>query len=515
MLQGYFCGMFIRKNKNRSGSISVQIIQKNAGKYKLVKTIGSGRTEEEIEFLYHQAREYIQELQGQSTLFLQREDALIESFVSGLKNSQVQVIGPELVFGKVYDAVGFGQIKDELFRHLVITRLYHPGSKLKTIDYLQRFLGVSRSVDEIYRFLDKLQGNYKEEVEQIAYEYSKRTLGGSIGIVFYDLTTLHFDASNEDDLRKTGFSKVGKHQKPQIYLGLLVGLQGLPIGYDIFEGNICEGHTLIPMLQKFEKRFELEKPVVVADAGLLSNNNLKLLQDQGYEYIIGARIRNTPKQVQQRILKHNWGDGQARNIIKDAASRLVVSYAAKRAKKDAYNRKRGLERLEKKVRSGKLSKSNINNRGYNKYLRLVGKVSVEIDYNKFDHDQQWDGLKGYYTNTRLSAYEVIENYNQLWQIEKAFRISKTDLQIRPIYHRLRHRIEAHISIAFVAYTVYKELERVLYAEKVGISVKRAAELTHNIYQLNFILPESKNTQSVLLQMDQQQAILYQTILKNF
>lgn len=515
MLHGYFRGMFIRRNKNRSGSVSVQIVQKHNGKYRLVKTIGSGRTNQEIEFLYQHARQYLQETQGQSELFVQRDDALIESFVSSLKNSQVQVIGPELVFGKIYNAVGFDQISDEIFRHLVITRLYHPGSKLKTIDYLYRFLGITKSVDEIYRFLDKLQGNYKEEVEQIAYEYSKHTLGGNIGIVFYDLTTLHFDASDEDDLRKTGFSKAGKHQKPQIYLGLLVGLQGLPIGYDIFEGNIFEGHTLIPMLRKFEQRFELDKPIVVADAGLLSNDNLKLLQAKGYEYIIGARIRNASKQIQQRILEHQWVDGQVRNITRDTSWRLVVSYSDKRAKKDAYNRNRGLLRLEKKVKSGKLTKSNINNRGYNKYLKLIGKVTVEIDYDKFDMDQQWDGLKGYFTNTKLPAHQVIDNYNQLWQIEKVFRISKTDLQIRPIYHRIRHRIDAHICIAFVAYTVYKELERVLYVTKAGISVKRAAELTHNIYQLNFQLPESKHTKSVLLQMDQQQAELYQTILKYF
>lgn len=117
-------------------------------------------------------------------------------------------------------------------------------------------------------------------------------------------------------------------------------------------------------------------------------------------------------------------------------------------------------------------KSNINNRGYNKYLKLIGKVRVEIDYDKFDNDQQWDGLKGYITNTTLPASQVIDNYNLLWQIEKAFRISKTDLQIRPIYHRLRHRIDAHICTAFVAYTVYKELERVLNVQKAGISVKK-------------------------------------------
>jgi len=508
--------MFIRKLVNRSGSTSVQIISKSGGNYQVIKTIGCGRTKRELDFLYQQAQQYIQQVKGQSSLFVEHDDAFLESYISSLKNSQVQVIGPELIFGKIFDAIGFNkQIAEETFRHLVISRLYHPGSKLKTIDYLQRFLGVYKSVDELYRFLDKLRYRYKEQIEQIVFEHSKRVLKGKINIVFYDLTTLHFDALDEDDLRKTGFSKVGKHQKPQIYLGLLVGMQGFPIGYDIFEGNISEGHTLIPTLQKFENRFKLDKPVVVADAGLLSNDNISILKVHNYKYIIGARIKNESKSIKDKIIGHKWIDGQGRNIRRNPDKRLIVSYSDKRAAKDAYNRNRGLQRLEKRIQSGKLSKANINNRGYNKYLKLIGDVKVEIDYEKFEIDARWDGLKGYITNTKLPINQIIERYNQLWQIEKAFRISKTDLQIRPIYHRLKHRIEGHICIAFTAYAIYKELERVLYKEKSSISVKRAANLTHNMYRLNIQLPESNYLKSILLQMDQEQAELYNIILKNF
>ena len=108
-------------------------------------------------------------------------------------------------------------------------------------------------------------------------------------------------------------------------------------------------------------------------------------------------------------------------------------------------RQKGLRRLEKRVKSGKLTKSNINNRGYNKYLQLDGKIDVKIDYQKFEQDARWDGLKGYMTNTKLPDDMVLENYRNLFHIERAFRMSKTDLRIRPVYHRLRHRIEAHIS----------------------------------------------------------------------
>ena len=481
----------------------------------MIKTLGSARSDQEIEFLYQRARQELQRIEGTSSLFVNRDDAMLESFISTLKNTQVQVIGPELIFGKIYDDIGFDQVESDLFRHLVITRLFHPGSKLKTIDYMQRFLSVDKNVDEIYRFLDKLNVQLKDQVEQIAFEHTKSVLGGKISIVFYDMTTLHFEAADEDDLRRTGFSKVGKHQNPQIYLGLLVGLQGFAIGYDIFEGNIFEGHTLLPTIQKFEKRFNLDKPIVIADAGLLSKDNINMLQSNGYKYIIGARIKNETQRIKNRILEEEWQEGHTISLKKGKHQRIVVSYSNKRAAKDRHNRERGLARLEKNLRRGRLTKSNINNRGYNKYLKLIGEVQVEIDYDKYDADQVWDGLKGYATNTSLRSKQIIENYNNLWQIERAFRISKTDLQIRPIYHRLKNRIEGHICISFTAYAIYKELERTLKRENSYLSVRRAADLTHNMYQLNVVLPESKHIKSYLLKMNQEQGDLYQIILKYY
>ena len=507
--------VFIRKNKNRSGSYSIQIVSKHRGIYKVIKTLGSGRSAQEIEFLYQRARQEVRMLEGSSSLFVDKDDVQIESFISSLSNDSVQVIGPELIFGKIYDSIGFNKIESDLFRHLVITRLFHPGSKLKAIDYLFRFLNVDLQVDEIYRFMDKLSGQLKEQVEQIAFEHTKSVLGEEISIVFYDLTTLHFEAADEDDLRRTGFSKVGKHKNPQIYLGLLVGLDGFAIGYDVFEGNIYEGHTLLPTIQKFEERYNLNKPVIIADAGLLNRDNINMLEANGYQYILGARIKNETQKVKDKILEEQWQDGYSISIRKGKQQRIVVAYSDKRAAKDRHNRERGLNRLEKSLKRGRLTKANINNRGYNKYLKLIGDIQVEIDYDKYNADQRWDGLKGYITNTSLRAKQIIDNYNNLWLIEKAFRISKTDLKIRPIYHRLRHRIEGHICISFTAYSIYKELERVLKTENSYLSVKRAAELTHNMYQLNFTLPESKHAKSILLKMSREQADLYQIILKYY
>ena len=507
--------MFIRKKKNKSGSRSVQIISKTDGKYKVVKTIGSSFDEKDIELLVLQAKQEIERIKSQPGLFISESDLLVESIFQGLSNASVKTVGPEIVFGSINDKIGFGILNEELFRHLVIARLAYPLSKLKTVDYLYRYQGIHVDIDAVYRFLDKLNDKLKSRVEQIAFAQTLKTLHGKVSIVFYDMTTLYFEASDEDDLRKTGFSKDGKHSNPQIFLGLLVGLGGYAIGYDIFEGNIYEGHTLIPFIENIRNKFNLDKPVIVADSGLLSTKNILALKAMDYEYIIGARLKNETEPMKKQIVARQIQDGQIICIKKQDKDRLVVTYSKKRAAKDEHNRKRGLQRLEKRIKSGRLTKSNINNKGYNKYLSMQGDVKIEINYDKYNLDQVWDGLKGYVTNAKITDSQVIENYNNLWHIERAFRMSKTDLRIRPIYHRLRRRIESHICIAFTSYCIYKELERVLYLEKSGISIKKAAELTHNIYEINFILPESGHTKSVLLKMDDEQTELYKIIRKYF
>lgn len=506
--------MFIRKKKNKSGSTSVQILQKEKGNNKLIKSIGSAIEEADIALLVSKARHELQCLNKQRSLFVSETDASIEGFISELTNGQIRTVGPELVFGKIYDHIGYGKIDNELFRHLVIARLAFPLSKLKTIEYLYRFRGVMLDLDTVYRFLDKLNNELKQQVEQISFMHTKKALNNELSIVFYDLTTLYFEASDEDDLRKTGFSKDGKHSNPQIYLGLLVGLGGYAIGYEIFEGNIYEGHTLIPFIEKTTQRFDLNKPIIVADTGLLSNNNINKLQQQGYEYIIGARIKNESREVVEKILSYDFNPGDYIVIDKED-SRLIVQYSVNRAKKDAHNRQRGLKRLEKQLKSGRLTKQHINNRGYNKYLKMQGDVLISIDKDKYEQDEKWDGLKGYITNCKQQPSVIIEHYKNLWHIEKAFRISKTDLRIRPIYHRLRHRIEAHICLAFVAYTIYKELERVLKQELYPLSVEKAAEITHNMYQVEITLPESRKVKNILLKMDLMQARLIQIVSQNY
>lgn len=471
--------MFIRKKKNQSGSVSIQIIQKQQGKYTVIKTLGASKEEEEIDRLYKQAQESIPRLFNQITLY---DDSPNLPRVDELSNDDIRVIGPELVFGRIFNHIGFDQIPDQLFKDLVISRITHPGSKLQLAEYLQENSGQEVSANNIYYFMDKLNSRYKHQIEDISFAYTRKLLDGNIGVVFYDMTTIYFESSQPDELRKPGFSKDGKHQHPQIFLGLLVGRNGYPIGYDIFEGSIYEGHTLIPIIEKFEKRFNFEKPIVVADAGLLSNENISALTKGGYTFILGARIKNETNTIKKEIEKAAFTDGHIVKLHKPDKTVLYVSYSDTRARKDKANRERGLKRLEKSLNAGRLTKSNINNRGYNKYLKLEGELSIKIDYPKFENDCKWDGLKGYITNTKLNGVQVIDSYNNLWKIEKAFRISKTDLKIRPIYHRIRERIEAHICISFVSFVLFKDLERSL-ALNTNISIKKAIKAINKMYEI--------------------------------
>jgi transposase len=496
--------MFIRKKSNKSGSTSVQIIDKSKGKYEVIKTIGSSSDPKEIERLLEEAEHEKAKITGQFSInfHAEEEEELVDLFYQGLDN--IRLVGPELLLGSLFDQIGFNRIKDELFRHLVITRLCFPVSKLKTTDYLFKYKGLRIDVERIYRYLDKLYNKQKDLVHQISYDHTCQILDSGISVVFYDVTTLYFETDLQDDLRKSGFSKDGKHQHPQIVLGLLVSIEGYPLAYEVFEGNKFEGHTMLPVVEAFKLKFNLQNLVLVADAGLLSNTNIIELQSRQYEYILGARIKNEKHQIREQILSLSLKNGESAELVKDYNTRLIISYSDDRAKKDKANREKGLQKLEKAIQKGKLTKSNINNRGYNKYLKLDGDINISIDYNKFNDDQKWDGLKGYVTNTKLSKKEVIDQYGNLWKIERAFRISKTDLKIRPIYHRLRHRIEAHICIAFSAYKLFKELERQLKENNSNLSPEKAIEIANTIFSITIITPFSKKKVTRLHLQNQEQ-----------
>lgn len=494
--------MFVRKKKNPSGVVSVQVIDKSHGQYTVMKTIGSSADQTVVEQLVRQGHQWIARQSGQLPLDLNDEVSQAEAFLKSI--DQITVAGTHRLLGAIYDEIGFDQIPDSLFRTLVISRVCFPASKRKTAEYLSRYHFFDLDPQRIYRYMDRLYLTHKGRVQQISFEHTRRVLGGAIHVVFYDVTTLYFEIDRDDDLRKAGFSKDGKHRHPQVVLGLLVSADGYPLAYKIFEGNTYEGHTLIEVLEEFKQTYHLESLIVVADSAMLSKANIESLDQAGYRYILGGRIKNEPTQIKQKILALGLSDGQSGVVEKQQGTRLVVSYSAKRAKKDQLNRQKGLERLRERMKSGSLTKANLNKRGYNKFLSLEGNVRIEIDEAKVAEDQRWDGLKGYQTNTDLSKQDVIDNYRQLWKIEKAFRITKHDLKIRPFYHRLPRRIHAHVCISFAAYKIYKELERQLRVKKSDMSPEQAIEIAKSIYAIRVHTPNTNQTITKVLYLTEKQ-----------
>ena len=154
------------------------------------------------------------------------------------------------------------------------------------------------------------------------------------------------------------------------------------------------------------------------------------------------------------------------------------------------NRDRGIARLRKAYKTGRITKSQVNKRGYNKFLEISKDIEVVISEEKIAEDCQWDGLKGYITNTDLDAERVIAEYHGLWVVERAFRISKGTLEMRPMFHFTERRIEAHVCICFIAYKVYKELERLIAINKIGMSVDKVLEAAKTITTIRVRMPKN-------------------------
>ena len=506
--------MFVKRKNNESGSVSVQVIHKIRGKSKLYKTIGSSYDAAEIERLCDEGKEWIKRYAGQTDMFaaIEQEDQKrneIEEVYRVLGNvDNVLINGTELILERVYRQIGFDCIDDDILRHLVIARLSHPLSKKATVDYLKSYYDEDVQLSKIYRYMDKLNKMQKEKVQQISVEHTRKILGGSIGLVFYDVTTLYFESDYSDELRERGYSKDGKHSQPQVVLGLLVSRGGYPLSYSIFNGSQFEGYTMIPIVEDFVQRFKLEDFVIIADSGLMNQKNIELLESAGYKYIIGARIKNEKEEVKKWIFSLQKNDGWFYELGKVPdklyksgelpISRLIVGYSENRAKKDRQNRMKGVKRLKTAYKSGTLTKENINKRGYNKFLEISDDVRITINQEKISEDEKWDGLKGYLTNTNFAAQEVYENYSDLWVVERAYRISKGTLEMRPMFHFTPKRIEAHVCICFVAYKVYKELERILKQNNINLSVDTVLSIAKTVTTIRVRLPLNERSVTKLM-----------------
>jgi transposase len=306
--------------------------------------------------------------------------------------------------------------------------------------------------------LSSLQGNVEAKVLSIA----KKEFHFTFSLVFYDVTTLYFESSEEDELRKPGYSKDNKPQQPQILVGLLVTPEGFPVAYQIFEGNTFEGHTLIPIISKFKRKHKIETLTVVADAAMISADNIVALKKSSLHYIVAARTAKLPlRQIREISAKLNQQDGRTMRIPTEEYGNLICEFSAKRFAKDKREMDKQIKKAEyllndpATIKRVKFIKPDDDNT-YVLHTELIEKTTLLL------------GIKGYYTNLGpdVSDQLIIEHYHNLWHVEQAFRIAKSDLQMRPIYHFKQHAIRTHVLICFMALAVCKYMEL-----KTGKSIK--------------------------------------------
>jgi len=507
--------MYVRLKANRSGSTTVVVVEKKAGKQVYVKSIGTSSNPQEITRFTEQGVHYIEEENKKKYPELDFEGAIERAAEEKLKATEevlsrienVYHDAPKRILDRVFDAVGFHTVSDDTFRSLVEAHLSFPSSKRATVEYLKSCFAEDYDLHKIYRYLDSLNDTKREEIQAVSVRHTMSVYGGKIGVLLYDVTTLYFDSNKPDELRKPGYSKDGKHSNPQIVLGLLVSGDGCPLAYSIHEGAKYEGHTMLPVVTAFVQKYELKDFIVVADSGMMSEENVSDLEAEGYKYIIGARIRNMTEATKGWILSQAKRSDLIREMVLDNNhhKRLLVSYSEERAAIDAKNREKGVKKLRAKYATGTVTKSKITQRGYNRFLKVTSgdKITVVVDENLVAADARWDGLKGYISNAALPAQEIVAAYHQLYNVEQSFRITKSKLEIRPIFHFNHNRIKAHISICFVALKVYRELDRLLKKNKMNMSVDTVLGIAKTVPTICVKLDESTLTKTLFLTKRQQ------------
>ena len=384
------------------------------------------------------------------------------------------------IAGHVYNSMGYDTLlersKDnDILRDLVIMRLASPCSKLKAKQILDARFSKTHDLDSIYRMMDKLYPKIGE-LKKKTFEHTKSIVPETIDILFFDCTTLYFESTDTDEMRQFGYSKDHRFNTTQVVLALATNSDGLPIGYELFEGNKAEVKTLLACLNSWKQLFNIQSVCFVADRAMMSDDNLTILEQENYQYVVAAKLRSLPKKITSDILSEK--NYRAQMINDDLGwvgefnyqnRRLIVSYKTARASRDAYQRSQIIEKLKKRIGAKGDTKKLISNQGVKKYTKSENSMTT-LDQDKIERDTAWDGLHGVITNIRTEdASAILAKYGRLWKIEESFRINKHTLSMRPIYHFKPERIKAHIALCFMAFSVLRHMEyRIKLTQKISL-----------------------------------------------
>jgi transposase len=437
--------------KTASGASAVQVVYYRNRRRVIFKHIGSARNSQELESLILVARDLIKNTCADLPLF---EDVKLDNL---LYLDKCEFLGVYFTFlyeslNEVMTQMGLDKIKKQLLLDMVVIRIVEPASKLRSIELLESYFGIKHRRQSYYKSAPqwlKLKGY----IEDIVVDFAMKHYAFNFDLLFYDVTTLYFETFTEDDLRKNGFSKDNKSQQPQILVALLVTKEGFPIAYSLFPGNVFEGHTILPVVNGFIEKHAVKEFTVVADAAMISMSNMQELLRNNINYIVGARLGNLSceqiKEIDRNLVRE---DGKTIRIRTDHGY-LVCDYSTVRYRKDKHEMEKQIEKARSIIDSAsKIKKA--------KFIKTTSE-QVVLNHALIEKSQKLLGIKGYYTNldeTIANNQTIIGRYHELYRIEQAFRISKHDLQTRPIFHFKEEPINLHILICFMALVVSKHIE---------------------------------------------------------
>mgnify|MGYP001584716187 FL=1 len=470
------------------------MVSKLHGKLTVHKHIGSYSTESERLFLVKKAKDFIFQSSHQTSLL---------DLVDSPKLNDIEITNSQPLFvyqflGSVFDKLGLNDFSDPLIKDLVVARVFSPVSKLETLEILSDLFSKSYSLKTVYRHLKaSLDKGVKEIFQKALINFARKDLNDNLRLVFYDVTTLYFESVVKQGLRNFGFSKDNKNTTTQIVVGLVVNNQGFPLYFDIFDGSTFEGHTFLPIVKNVQKLLDCSELVVVADAAMLSQVNINSLITSKLSFVVGARLANLPHSLIESISSQlNKQDG-ALATFDYKNQRLICQFSGKRATKDKSDRLKQLDKAKIAVKSpSKLA-------GRFRFLK-TGTTKASLNLDLISKAEKLEGIKGYLTNTNLPETLVIDHYHNLWQVENSFKITKSDLAARPIFHRLDDTIKAHLVIVFAGLAVTKYIEI-----NSKLSIKRVLKIANKL--LTHTVTNTRTGENKLLETTIKNPVLIEKI----
>lgn len=439
-----------RVDRTNQSALRIQVVRYVKRQAVVLKHIGTAHNEDELRILKGVASKWIADNPPQPQLFPPCASTGSSDILKGFEYRGISHTFTHEFFNRLCEHFQFTTLRSKLLIDLVIIRIFEPASKLRSLALLSRYFGINYSEKVLYQSLRKFP-TLKQSVEEKMVAVAKREFGFDFSFVLYDVTTLYFETFKSDDLRKPGFSKDNKSQQPQIVIGLMVTPQGFPVSYEIFSGNTFEGTTFLPSILAFKSLHHIETLTIVADAAMLSVSNIKKLIENGLTYIVGARLGNISSDL-LKIIDTNMVRMDASTMKTETEhGTLICSYSKKRYTKDLSDMNKYIKRAEGLVQTpGKMRRA--------KFVSTIADT-VSLNDALIEKTKKLLGVKGYYTNLKdVPETDIIAHYHSLWNVEQSFRIAKSDLASRPIFHRKESSIKAHMLICVMALALSKYIE---------------------------------------------------------